>query len=589
MAATLIAQHMYAYQDQELGQRTPLSLADDGSGVTSLTNAVVYWDINGNLQIIFTPATGAMGLRAVDSRDWMYFIDNEQADLLKWNIADGLSSWGIGAPNVAPAVSSPISAGAITLTTGRVYFVVYFNNVSQSYSDLSPASAITGPLTAENEELTDIPVSTNPQVTSKLILATADGGDPTTLYELAIIPNAQTSYLDATPEATLLAATIWQDTDSSGNTHGVFGNFPPPVGAMYPTTHNGRIWLTTGEILLFSKSLDDVTTSSGVIAGRYEEAWPPSNAINVAVGAEEIHGLLSDGQTLYIGTESHIFRVTGDSPSNFSEPEIVFPQTGLLNQDVWQLVYLEGTPVGTMWLTPDLRVMGSDFNTYDDVGTPVQDTLNNINLAATYPAWAVMVSNGPYNFYILAVPTGSNNSPDTFLVFDMRLRKWYTWNFADNFVSGIFYTTLSGIPRWIFTDATGTVRLIDPTMVEDRATDAAPVPITSTIQTSWLDMGDDRLRKSLNECEVLTVDPNIEVTIWGATTTLEFSAPNSELVANQVPIQNFLGDYKVFLTGTQSIDRNYRYKFVSTSTSTSSTSDTILSAFAVEARPLHRL
>lgn len=567
MSATLKATNLYSYQDQALNQRTLIAVASDGSGVPSIGNNVIYWDINGNPNNIFTPTRLATRCRMTDSRDFAFFCDGVSSDLFKWNIADGLSKWGIASPVSGPTIGSVVGSGSITLVKGRIYYIAYYNNTTQSYSDLSPASAITSALTAQNQDLTGLAVSSDSQVDHKILLATADGGDPTTLYEITTLTNATTTYTDSMPEATLLVQNVWQDTDSTGVLHGLFGNQPPPNGS-FPISHNGRIFMAIGEVLYFSKSLAECTTASGIIAGRYEEAWVPTNAINVATAAEEIHGLLSDGQTLYIGTEEHIFRLTGDSPQNFSEPQIIFPQTGLLSQDVWQLVYLEGTPVGTMWMTPDLRVMSSDFNTYQDVGTQIQSTLNSINPNALGAAWAVMVSNGPYNFYMLAIPTGSNTVPDTFCVYDMRLRKWYIWQFADQFLSGIFYINLSGIPRWIFVDSTGTVRVVNSTDTLDRATDSSPQNITSAVQTSWLDMGDAQLRKTLNEIEVLTDDPNMTVSAYGASALSDLESPSITLVNGANLTTSLFGngdEYKVYLAGTQAIDRFYKFKFQSVS------------------------
>jgi hypothetical protein len=589
MAATIEAQNMYAYQSQALGERTLVAVAADGSGVQSLTNNVLYWDIGGNPITIFNPAVMASRVRMVDSRDWAYFADG--VDYLKWNIAAGLSSWGIASPLTGPVLGASVGSGQITVLIGRVYYVAFFNSVSQSYTDISPASASTGPLTAQNQNLITLPVSTNPAVTSKIILATSDGGNPNTLYQIATIPNSQTTYLDTTSQAVLLASSIWQNTDTSGVIHGLFGNQPPPKGS-YPTSHNGRIFMAVGEVLYYSKSLAEVTTSSGIIAGRYEEAWPPDNSINVATGAELIHGLLSDGQILYIGTEEHIFRLLGDSASNFSQPQIVFPQTGLMNQDTWQLVYIEGTPVGTMWVTPDLRVMASDFNTYDNVGTPVQKIMNTMNPSAATNSWAVMVSNGPYNFYMLAIPTGTNTEPDTFLVYDLRLRKWYVWQFADLFSSGIFYTNLAGIPRWVFCDSNGIIRLIDPTQVLDRATDAVPVPITSTLQTTWLDFDDSMMRKTLNEIEVETSIPaTTAVTVLGGSTQAQLNTTPNTVVSGAPLTQSpfgLTGDYKVYLAGYSAIDRFYKINISSSSSATSTTNDVVLGAYSVESIPIHR-
>lgn len=584
---TIKAQQLYAYQDQGDGQRTLIATAADASGIPSMTNNIVYWDANGNPVLIFTPSVGAVRPRMASSRDYAFFMDGVSKDLQKWHVINGLSAWGSNSPLVAPVVGAPINSGSITLITGRKYAVAFYNPTTASYTDISPISASTGALTNQNSPLSAIPVSSDPQMTQKLLLATADGGNPATLYEVASLANATTTYTDATPELTLVNNTIWQETDSNGNLHGLIGNQPPPNG-LYPTYNNGRMFLAVGETLYFSKSLADVTTSSGVVAGRYEECWIPDYSTAVSTGAEQIKGLLSDGQTLYIGTELHIRRITGDGPSNFSEPQIIFPQTGLLNQNTWQVVFVEGQPVGTMWLTPDFRVMFSDFNTYAEVGTPILSYLQQMNPAATNAAFAVMVSNGPYNLYMLGIATGSNTAADTFLVYDLRRKKWYVWQFADPFLAGIYYVNLAGTPRWTFCDVNGVIRAVDSTTTYDRQGDPNQATITSTVQTTWLSLGDANARKALNQFEIETVDANLLFTLEGASTDVQFVTPNA--VLTNVPlVQSVLGPFVVPAAASAAVDRFYRMKFVSTSGASSTPEDVLLGYVSVDLAPIHRL
>ena len=586
MATTIKAKQFYAYQNVAVGVRTIIAMAADTSGTVSLSNNIVYWDANSVAQSIFTPATGATNLRSVFSRDFEYFTDGVAADLQKWDYVDGLSQWGITQPVTSLTVGA-LSAGLITLLTGRRYYVAYYNNALQDYSDLSPISVSTGALTLQQVALSSIPVASGTYVDYKLILATADGGDPSVLYELAVLTNATTTYADNTPEVTLLEANVWQYTDPAGVDHGLAGNQPPPNGS-YPIKHQGRLFMANGQQLQFSKSLDELITSTGNIAGMYESCWPIENAIDISESAEQIRGLLSDGTVLYIGTESQIHSLTGNSPENFGQPTIVHSNTGLLTQNVWQVVYLEDTPIGTMWVTPDLRCLGSDFNTYENLGTPIQSTLNTINPLATQNAWAMYVGDGPYNFYILAIPTGTNTVPDTLCIFDLHLRKWFIWKMADAFSAGIFYTNFSGVARWIMCDNSGTIRMMDPTATLDRQNDPDQTGITSTIRTSWLDLGEASTRKSLNEMEVETSDPLLAVTIEGASTTSTFKSPVNTLVSSLAPTLSQFNEYKIFLAGTIAKDRFYRIEATSVSSATSTTDDVILGAINVEVIPINR-
>jgi len=487
--------------------------------------------------------------------------------------------------------SVAVGTGVVTLVTpiGRRYYVVFLNSAKQNFSDLSPISTGTGPIVNGQIALFNLPVSSDPQVDQKVILATADGGNPNTLYFVGQVANSTTTFQDNTPEAALILGNIYAQLDVNGNVIGVIGNQPPPNGS-FPILHKGRIFMVVGTQLAFSKALSEVSTSTGIIAGRFEEDFPLTFAIDLSPGAENGKGLLSDGYALYIGTEKHVRRLLGDGPLNFQQPNVIFSETGLMTQNVWKIVFLEGTPVGTMWVTPDFRVIGSDFNTYNDVGTSIQAILNTINPAAVDNCWAESVTYGPYNFYVLALATGGNTNPDTVCVYDLHLRKWYVWQFVDLFISGIFYINIAGVPRWLVVDSAGDVRFIDPTLVMDRqqSTETA-VGITNTIRTTWLELGDPSLRKTMNEIEVATSDVNMLVTVEGASTQADFATPNL-VVANQKLSFNIFGQLKVFLSGLPAIYRYYRFTFSSASSlAASSVNDVILGYFSAEVLPLNRI
>lgn len=585
MLSPIFAQQLYAYQDNATGQRTVIATAADATGSQSFTNNIVYWDANGAMQSIFTPAVGGLDVRMVNSRDYTYFTDGVAADLKKWTISGSTSKWGIAAP-VSALSFTLAGSGAITILTGRNYYTVYENSVTGHYSGLSPISASTGALTSDNVSITGIPVSSDSQVDKKIILATADGGDPATLYFVVELANATTTYTDSTDEPTLLFNNVFLYTDDSAIDHGVANNNPPPNGS-YPTAHRGRIFMASGETLAFSKSLDEVITSTGVIAGRYEECWPTENQLLVSQTAEQIRGLLSDGTALYIGTELHIRRLLGDSPDTFVEPDVSFSNTGLLTQNVWQVVYLEGTPIGMMWITPDLRLMASDFNTYDNVGTAVQTTLNTINRSAVDNCWAMFVGNGPYSFYVLFLATGTNTVPDTMLVYDLHLRQWFTWKCLDGFTAGLYYVNISGIARWMVIDQTGQMRAFDSSYVMDRQGDSTQAGITSTVKSVWLNFGDDTTRKALNEIEVITSDSTATLTVEGASTATQFVTPNGVVTSSALSTSPF-GDFKVYLAGQVTKDRNYRLTFNSISNTNSTSDDILLSYMSAEVYPLHR-
>ena len=484
-----------------------------------------------------------------------------------------------------------VGSGPVTLVNGRTYYYVYGNEVTDHWSDLSPVSATTNAVEGGVIPLTNIVPSTDPQVTNIAILATADGNDPSILYEVAIIPNGQTTYIDTISELVLLTNTTFLFTDSSGNEYGVTENDLPPNGK-FPTKHAGRLWLLDGPFLYYSKSVAELITNTGFIAGRYEESWPPEFQIDISEVSEIGKGLLSDGQTLYVGTSRHIRRITGDAPSNFSPAQIVFRDVGLLNQDVWSIVYIESTPIGAMWMTPDHRVILSDFNSYTDVGLTIQTTLATINKSAEQNSWACFLNDGRYNYYMLAIPTGSNTDPDTLCVFDTRIKEWFIWQLADNVDAGLFYFNLFGVPRWFFIDSVGKPRLFDKTTFLDRSGDTSgatslAVPISHIIETTWLDLSDGSTRKAINEIELITSITGSLVSLDGATTSADFTSPISVLSSSSL-IQDILGDWKVFPVGASAISRYYRVTITGASTSGNSATDELLGGLVFEILPIHK-
>lgn len=480
---------------------------------------------------------------------------------------------------------TPAGGGAINLTVGRIYYCVFQNSNTGHLSDLNTASASTGPLTNSVVNLSVIPVSPDPQVDSKIILATADGGDPSILYFVGSIPNATTTYQDTTPETVLVLNQQYLYTDPFGNEFGVTFNDPPPNGTV-SIKHKGRIWMAQQQNLFFSKSIAELTLPNGFIAGKYEEAWNPSNYFDISGGAETISGLFSDGNVIYIGTQSHIRRIFGDSPTNFQQPEICHQDVGVLNQEVWQNVFLEGTPTGFMWLSPDFKVMGSDGNTYLDIGHPIQDVLNSINPLAAQNSHAMFVQQGPYDLYIIAIPTGSNTYCDTHCVFDMRSQQWIIWQPAAQSTSMLFNITATGIPQWLFAAWNGVYNYVfqyNSASTQDLTSSDAQVNFTSTAKTSWLHLGSPTTRKVLDELEIVG-DPSSLVSVSGASTQGDFNSPRV-IVSSVNPVLSPFQNYKVYLSGRTSRDRYYQLMFQSLTPS----DQTLLNSFALRATPWNTL
>jgi hypothetical protein len=549
-----------------------------------------------------------------------------------------------------------VGDGSVNLTIGRTYYLVANNSLTGHFSDLSIASASSG--ACADSELNLVLANYNdPQVDIKYILATADGGDPSILYQVGVlvpgftisswtivsdvvtftgvyanpaqeftpgasltigglshgsymnnqtlvvtsstattivapfthgndsateigiaalqgipgtpssaatfpIPNAVTYVVDNTPDPTLVTNQPLLYTDTSGNEYGVTLNDPPPNGTIM-LKHQGRLWMTgvpgSTHSVFFSKSVTELTLPNGFIAGKYEECWPGSNYFDVSDGAESVSGLLSDGTTLYIGTQNHIRRLIGNSPATFQEPQIVHPEVGLINQEVWQIVFMQGAPSGSVWMTPDFRVIQSDFNTYVDIGTPIQDILNNLQSTAPTLAHAAFVADGEYELYVLAVPYLQSNYCDTHLVFDLRARQWFVWQPAGGSLSLLYNVTQQAVPQALFINgAADAINIYSATATTDNGT---AIPVTAT--TTWMNMGEPTRRKLLNEIQVYG-NTGMLVSVYGANNLADFLSTPRPVVYNRALKQSPFGTWNLYLTGTRTKHRYYQFSFNAT-------------------------
>lgn len=486
-----------------------------------------------------------------------------------------------GATN-APTVADG-GAGLVTLTVGRLYYQVFKSSATAHLSDLGPASGSTGPLTSRKVAVSTLAVSTDPQVDRTILLATADGADPAILYFVADLSNGTTTYSDNTPEATLVHNQQYVFTDQFGDDFGVAGNTPPPGGTLC-IKHKGRMWMANGQNIYFSKSTADLTLPNGFIAGKYEESWPLDQYLDISEGAEQVTGLLSNGQVLFIGTERHIRWVTGDDPTNFSQPEVVHAEVGVLNQEVWQNVFAQGTPSGCIWLTPDSRVIMSDFNTYMDIGLHIQDVLDSINPLAIQAAHATFVTDGEFDLYILAIPTDSNTSCDTHCVFNMNTHTWTIWKPSAASTSLLFNVTAAGIPQWLYgvTDNTNIFRYDELATTDMNPLGPPNIPIPVTARTSWLHLGSPTHRKILDELELIG-DSAMQITLEGGSPETDFNSPS--VYKNSVtPVVGPFQQLKVYLASSGAKDRYYRLTF-----SSPDGTDNFLHSYNLKAIPFNTL
>lgn len=433
-------------------------------------------------------------------------------------------------------------SGGIKLNVGRLYAFAFQNSKTRHASDVTFSSEIVKTSIADDFTgvflvgTVTIPTTLpDSQIDTVIILATSDGGDREHLYEVQVVPisvfapvsgsDSAYVFVDQLPDTytdtfltgdTLLQENLWVDTDADGTTIGLIDNTPPVNTVNKPCTHQGRVFTTDGKTVFFSKSLSEVTTSTGLITSKWEEAWPANNRLDIGFNNEIIIGLLSDTTFLYIGTTQNIYRLSGADINSF-DVQCIFRNVGLASQDCWTVVYKENLPAGYIWSTPDNKIIFSDFNNYEDIGNPIYPSLNGGTIVSIQP-WV----HGPYAMVFL------RTTNDNFWVLNILTNGWYNWDVPSIGTTGpaMTYTKSTGQANlWFISRNTGTgvdtLSLFDPTLTLDNFP-TPDSPIAWTVQTGWQDMGDTTNLKVVNSLEIWTGENSLATSVTsmnGSTST----------------------------------------------------------------------
>ena len=126
----------------------------------------------------------------------------------------GASGFRIDNSVAAPASNLAAAAGAAGLLTGTYYYATAYLLNDGTITEPWPGTAVSVALSAQQANLTNIPVSDSPLVVGRLIYRTkAASADPKDYYLAATIPdNTTTTYTDNVPDASLGAPANWVGT-----------------------------------------------------------------------------------------------------------------------------------------------------------------------------------------------------------------------------------------------------------------------------------------------------------------------------------------------------------------------------------------
>lgn len=613
---TMDARRIYEAHFSNARNRFILSAAN-GSGADGPDNRLAAINENGDLVTtdpIMVPSASAVPPVIATARNFVYIVDGRTTDMLKWDSEDNttgtraaptgalipvVTNWGIETPapaGVGDAIDAAPTAegtGDIYLFGGRAYTVCYRCSLTGHTS--APAPNFTGrmgitsdpsdPTTGVTINLSAIPTSSDPQVDQRVILATKDGGDQTVLYEVAIIDdNSTTTYTDTKSEAELTNSPIWAEEGRYGPV-GVFGNTTPrestidedddAIGPTLTCTFNGRIHVIRGHFHFWSKNLLEVTTSTGTVTGKWEECFPIENQRPLSSnGSETGTSLHTDDVRMYIGTTRAVYVFSGDIPA-IDTPRALFQEVGVLNNAVWTTVFHEGTAVGAAWVTPDKRVIYSDFATYKDFGTAIQTSLTALPTTIVDDMTATFVADGPHEFFFIA-PGGTDA---TVFVINVKTGRWVKWeNSYSDPVRALSYMYDSNNIRTlpVFATSSGRVYRWNKDTIYDHSGDTPFLPVPQ-IRTNWLDLGSPVLRKALNSAEIQTDEPTATLTIEGANNEDDFDSPVN---LGTVSFTETLFD--ALVAGTAHLQTQYRWYRFTFGGFDASTETDLLSYWAME-------
>lgn len=194
-----------------------------GAGTSLYQNGVaVYAGFSGaRLRMVSLPAQSGL-------QDSLFIAGG--GPLKKMDGAGSITNWGLVEPS-GPASLAETSAGAGVLVNGTYRYKIIFRNTttgarSNSHLVESSVTIASGPSAVA---LTSIPVSTDPQITTREIYRTQQDGQ---IYFLAatINDNTSTSYTDNIADADLDSTQLQTDND------------PPTAQYREAWAHEGQMW-----------------------------------------------------------------------------------------------------------------------------------------------------------------------------------------------------------------------------------------------------------------------------------------------------------------------------------------------------------
>lgn len=335
--------------------------------------------------------------------------------------------WGITPPATVPTTTS--AGTGITAVVGWQY-VYAWGSESGHISSISPPSASTGAITDDTITVTGT-YSTVADITTVYVYRTTDGGGGT-YFLVGTVPNDTTggnwTFDDIIPDTSLSTAYGDQSAPLTYN--------DPPENFVGLKHWANRIWGFKDNVLYFS-GWEEINT------GVEEESFPSDVYTgNKWYAPSSITNLATLPNALLIFTQSKIFKVEGDSRTNFSF-QVLFDDMGcpiLQNKGVAE----DSNRV--FWFNTDRRIWVTDGFKKSLVSEAVSDEMSEIAFDDFHMVvhrygehnWLVVADNADDQKGIVAL---GPNSPSTAAEVDTGGVAWS--NVSNVLVSDNAYATVS--------------------------------------------------------------------------------------------------------------------------------------------------
>lgn len=221
-------------------------------------------------------------------------------------------------------------SGGLSPAVGYQYYYAYGCSLTGHYGPVSPISANTGPMVAQQDGLSG-DRSSDPQVDIVGIFRNTDGGAFYFLVNTVANPAVGSwTYTDTT-----------SDDDLNTSIYAPIGdlNAPPPAGLTNLEYHQGRLWGSVGAYLYAATLADNAALLNVVQNGVPAESW---TAVNVFPLDAPVVRSISTTSALLIWTTSDLNALTGTGVTTFSAPTKALRGHGLRS---WNALSLDGADI----------------------------------------------------------------------------------------------------------------------------------------------------------------------------------------------------------------------------------------------------